>query len=53
MPRLSHNNPAVQLSSVKVLIKNIDFITDDTVKQAVIKKLSAPLISLLSQEAEF
>ena len=28
MPRLSHNNPAVLLSAVKVLLKNIDFLKD-------------------------
>lgn len=52
MPRLSHNNPAVLLSSVKVLLKNIDYIKDATLRQGVIKKLAAPLISLLACEAE-
>lgn len=32
LPRLSHNNPAVLLSAVKVLIKNIDFIKEDTTR---------------------
>lgn len=52
MPRLSHNNPAVLLSSVKVLLKNIDYIKDAVLRQGVIKKLAAPLISLLACEAE-
>jgi AP-1 complex subunit beta-1 len=52
MPRLSHNNPAVLLSAVKVLVKNIDYISDEGVRQAMVKKLAAPLISLLSCEAE-
>jgi vesicle coat complex subunit len=52
MPRLSHNNPAVLLSAVKVLLKNIDYINAATLRQGVIKKLAAPLISLLACEAE-
>lgn len=52
MPRLSHNNPAVLLSSVKVLLKNIDYIKDTNVRANIVKKLAAPLISLLSCEAE-
>ena len=51
-PRLAHNNPAVLLSAVKVLIKNIDYITNVTTRNAVIKKLAAPLISLMSCEPE-
>lgn len=52
LPRLAHNNPAVLLSSVKVIIKNIDFIKDATIRAGLVKKLAAPLISLLSCEAE-
>ena len=49
---MSHNNPAVLLSAVKVLVKNIDYISDDGIRQGMVKKLAAPLISLLSCEAE-
>ena len=52
MPRLSHNNPAVILSSVKVILKNMDYISNQDIQSGIIKKLAAPLISLLSCEAE-
>jgi len=52
MPRLAHNNPAVLLSSVKVLLKNIDYLKDEAGRQGILKKLSAPLISLISCEPE-
>ena len=52
MPRLAHSNPAVLLSSIKVLLKNIDYIKEDTQRNQVIKKLSAPLISLFACEPE-
>ena len=52
MPRLAHNNPAVLLSSVKVLLKNIDYLKDDASRQSVLKKLSAPPISLIACEPE-
>ena len=32
VPRLSHYNPAVLLSAVKVLLKNIDYIQQDTLR---------------------
>lgn len=52
MPRLAHNNPAVVLSSVKVILKAVDKLTDEEIKKATIKKLSGPLVTLLSSEAE-
>ena len=52
LPRLAHNNPAVILSSVKVILKNIDYIDSVETQQGIIKKLAAPLITLLSCEAE-
>lgn len=52
LPRLSHNNPAVLLSAVKVLIKNLDYLNQGDVRKGVMKKLAAPLISLLACEAE-
>ena len=52
MPRLAHNNPAVLLSSVKVLLKNIDYLKDEKSRQTILKKLSAPLISLIACEPE-
>lgn len=51
-PRLAHSNPAVILSAVKVVMKNIDYIEKEASRRAVIKKLAAPLISLMSNEPE-
>jgi len=60
LPRLAHNNPAVILAAVKIILKCLDLMKSDvktkdgktTVKQSVIKKLAAPLITLLSTEPE-
>jgi len=52
LPRLAHNNPAVILSAVKVVLKSVDVLPKGEVKTATVKKLAAPLITLLSCEAE-
>lgn len=52
LPRLAHNNPAVILSAVKVVLKSVDVMPSGTNKKEVIKKLAAPLVTLLSCEAE-
>lgn len=53
LPRLSHNNPAVILASIKVVLRALDKLPkDNELKKGVVKKLSAPLITLLSCEAE-
>lgn len=52
LPRLAHNNPAVLLSAVKVVLKSMDVLPKGDVKTATTKKLAAPLITLLSCEAE-
>ncbi len=52
LPRLAHNNPAVILASVKVILKCLDLLTDKELKKQVVKKLSAPLVTLLSGEPE-
>ena len=51
-PRLSHSNPAVMLSAVKVILKCIDYISTAENRSVYIKKLAAPLISLMSCEPE-
>ena len=53
LPMLTHNNPAVILSAVKAILKFLDVLptTGDLSKQ-VVKKLAAPLITLLSCEPE-
>ena len=52
LPRLAHNNPAVILSAVKVVLKAVDVLPSGTAKKEVVKKLAAPLVTLLSCEAE-
>jgi AP-1 complex subunit beta-1 len=52
LPRLAHNNPAVILAAVKVILKCTSVIEDKEIKKGVIKKLAAPLVTLLSCEPE-
>ena len=52
LQRLNHNNPAVVLSAVKVILKALDKFTDEEVRKATVKKMSGPLVTLLSCEAE-
>jgi AP-1 complex subunit beta-1 len=60
LPRLAHNNPAVILAAIKIILKCLDLMDESvktkdgksSVKQGVIKKLAAPLITLLSTEPE-
>lgn len=52
LPRLAHNNPAVILSSIKVILKFMDNISNVELMKGVVKKLAAPLITLLSCEPE-
>lgn len=54
VPMLTHNNPAVILSAVKAVLKfleNLKPATGDLAK-GVVKKLAAPLVTLLASEAE-
>jgi vesicle coat complex subunit len=54
VPMLTHNNPAVILSAVKTVLKfleNLQPATGDMAK-GVVKKLAAPLITLLASEPE-
>jgi AP-1 complex subunit beta-1 len=32
LPRLSHNNPAVLMSAIKVLLKNVDFVKEKALR---------------------
>lgn len=52
VPTLSHNNPAVILSAVKAVLKFMENVKAADLKKGITKKLSAPLISLLSCEPE-
>merc|ERR1712142_754983 len=52
-PRLAHANAAVVLSAVKVLIKYMEMMGQDTdFVNNLVKKLSPPLVTLLSSEPE-
>ena len=52
MPQVTHNNPAVVLSAVKVMLKFMDNITNQDLMKGVLKKLGNPLVTLLSSEPE-
>ena len=52
-PRLAHANAAVVLSAVKVIMKYIEMLDPNGDYVAIlIKKLSPPLVTLLSAEPE-
>jgi AP-1 complex subunit beta-1 len=51
-PRLQHANSAVVLSSTKVILHNLDSISNNDTIKAVTKKLAPPLVTLLSSESE-
>jgi AP-1 complex subunit beta-1 len=52
LPRLAHNNPAVILAAVKVILKCSDLLSDKEHKKQVMKKLAGPLVTLLGNEPE-
>jgi vesicle coat complex subunit len=49
---LSHNNPAVILAATKAILKFADFIQEKDTRKSVLKKLAAPLVTLLVNEPE-
>ena len=53
LPMLTHNNPAVILSAVKAVLKFLEILpAAGDLAKSVVKKLAAPLITLLSCEPE-
>lgn len=52
VPQLQHSNPSVVLSSIKVILVNLEKISYTTEYDNVLKKLSAPLVSLVSTPHE-
>jgi len=48
LPRLSHINPAVVFSSVKVVMRYLDHIDSEDVVKHLCSKLTPSLVSLLS-----
>ncbi|ODV97523.1 hypothetical protein PACTADRAFT_37171 [Pachysolen tannophilus NRRL Y-2460] len=51
-PQLQHENPAVVLASIKTILKHFENLQSKAQTEAILKKLSAPLISLLSTPPE-
>ncbi|GAQ78829.1 adapitin protein [Klebsormidium nitens] len=51
-PRLQHANCAVVLSSVKVIMQQLELITSTDVVRNLMKKMAPPLVTLLSAEPE-
>jgi len=49
---LTHNNPAVIMSAVKAVLKFMESISNEDLLKGIVKKLGAPLVTLLSSEAE-
>lgn len=50
-PQLQHENPAVVLSSIKVIVKQLDKLSDDT-RERMLRRLTSPLCSLLTNPPE-
>jgi len=51
-PRLQHNNSAVVMSAVKVILRYMDEVTNQEIVRSVSKKLAPPLVTLLNAEPE-
>jgi len=52
IPRLQHNNSAVVMSAVKVILRYLDQVTNQELVRSVTKKLAPPLVTLLNAEPE-
>ncbi|CAG9328111.1 unnamed protein product [Blepharisma stoltei] len=52
VPRLAHSNAAVVISTVKVLMKYMDFVTNSELIRSLCRKLGPILVSLLGAENE-
>lgn len=48
IPRLAHANPSVVLAAVKVIVKYLDYLSSADLTRTVIKKLTPPLVTLLT-----
>mmetsp|Transcript_43715 Transcript_43715/g.52861 ORF Transcript_43715/g.52861 Transcript_43715/m.52861 type:complete len:831 (-) Transcript_43715:12-2504(-) len=51
-PRLQHANCAVVLSAVKVILKQMDILTNTEMTRTLCKKMAPPLVTILSSEPE-
>lgn len=52
IPRLQHINPAVVLAAVRVLVRVMPNLDVDEKRTFLVKKMSAPLVTMLSAEPE-
>jgi len=50
--RVSHSNAAVVISTVKIIMKYLDYLTNPDLIRSYAKKSASPMISLLSHEPE-
>ncbi|QOU20188.1 hypothetical protein BRETT_004840 [Brettanomyces bruxellensis] len=50
-PQLQHENPAVVLSSIKVILKQLEKVSSDT-RERMLRRLTSPLCSLLTNPPE-
>jgi len=50
--RLSHSNAAVVMSTVKIMMKFLEQITNSETSRSIMKKICPPLVTLLSTEQE-
>jgi hypothetical protein len=50
--RLQHANSAVVLAAVKVVLSHLDAVTNTERRDEFLRKLAAPLVTLLSQRSE-
>eukprot|EP00803_Ostreobium_quekettii_P000388 evm.model.scf_677.5 EVM.evm.TU.scf_677.5 scf_677:55350-65577(+) len=52
LPRLQHANGAVVLSAIKVILRQMSSVTDESLLKLWHKKMAPPLVTLLSTEPE-
>lgn len=52
IPNLAHLNSAVVLSASKVIIKYLDYVTENEKMRSICRKMAPPLISLMNNEPE-
>lgn len=52
VPRLQHVNPAVVLATVRIVVNLMPHLDSDAKRDFLIKKMSAPLITLLNSQPE-
>ena len=48
LPRLSHINPAVVFGSVRLIVRYLEFLTNEDLIKNLVKKLGPSLVSVIS-----